>query len=71
MVQHTVRAGRIVIGAVLVGGGVLLSMPFVPGPGLLLIFGGLTLLSGEFEWARRLRERLVESFVRLRRRGHG
>ena len=62
------RLSRIVIGSLLILAGIVLSLPLVPGPGLLLIFGGLTLLSGEFEWARRLRDRLRQLFRRLTRR---
>jgi len=38
--------------------GGILALPLVPGPGLLVMFGGLTVLSTEFAWAGRLRERL-------------
>ena len=68
MLQHTVRATRIVIGIVLVLLGILLSLPFVPGPGLLLVFGGLTVLSSEFEWARRWKTHLNDQFRRITRR---
>jgi uncharacterized protein (TIGR02611 family) len=53
------RAGRIcwrivvtVLGVVTIAGGVVL-LP-LPGPGWLIIFAGLGLLSTEYEWARRL-----------------
>ena len=65
MLQHTVRATRIVIGSILIVLGVVLSLPLVPGPGVLLIFGGLTVLSSEFEWARRWKHYLHEQFRRL------
>ena len=68
MLQHTVRATRIVIGIVLIVLGGVLSLPFVPGPGLLLVFGGLTVLSSEFEWARRWKAYLHDQFARLTRR---
>ena len=71
MLQHTVRVTRIVIGAALIVVGALLSLPLVPGPGLLLVFGGLTVLSSEFEWARRWRAYLHEQFRRLTGRSHG
>ena len=70
MLQHTIRASRIVIGILLVLVGVFLSLPLVPGPGLLLIFGGLTVLSSEFAWARRLRDQMRTTFRRLTRRPH-
>jgi len=68
VLQHTVRATRIVIGIVLIVLGIVLSLPLVPGPGLLLVFGGLTVLSTEFEWARRWRTYLHDQFRRLTRR---
>ena len=71
MLQHTVRATRIVIGIVLIVLGAVLSLPLVPGPGVLLIFGGLTVLSSEFEWARRWKTYLTDQFRRLTRRSHG
>jgi hypothetical protein len=71
MLHHTVRASRIAIGLILLAGGAILALPFVPGPGVLLMFGGLGLLSAEFEWARRLRERMGDVFRRATRRIHG
>jgi len=41
-------------------GGVVLSLPFVPGPGLLLIAIGLAMLALEFAWAERLLERVLD-----------
>lgn len=63
MTQQILRAVRVVSGVALVGGGAVLSMPFVPGPGFLLILGGLALLGQEFHWAHRLN-------VWLRRHGY-
>ncbi|SRR6266508_6631225 len=40
--------------------GVVLSLPFVPGPGLLLIAIGLGMLALEFAWAERLLERVLD-----------
>ena len=65
MLHHTIRASRILGGAVLVLVGVILALPGVPGPGLLVIFAGLGVLGGEFEWARRLRERMIGTFRRV------
>ena len=67
MLQHTIRASRLVLGLALVLAGVVLAIPGVPGPGLLVVFVGLTVLSTEYEWARRLRDRLRGMF----RRGTG
>jgi uncharacterized protein (TIGR02611 family) len=71
MLHHTIRASRIIVGVVLILVGIVLSLPLVPGPGLLVIFIGLTVLSTEFEWARRLRERLRTMFRHARERVHG
>lgn len=56
------RAYRLAFGvlgfAVLIAG-IVLSLPFVPGPGLLLIAIGLGMLALEFAWAERLLERVL------------
>jgi uncharacterized protein (TIGR02611 family) len=69
MLKHTVRAGRVVAGVALLGVGVVLSLPLVPGPGIVLVVVGLGFLSHDFEWARRLRDwghHQVERFTRRR-----
>lgn len=71
MLRHTIRAGRVAVGLALIALGVVLSLPGIPGPGLLVVFGGLTVLGGEFAWAERLRHRLRDAFRRLTRRSHG
>jgi len=65
MLHHTIRASRIIGGAALVLVGIVLALPGVPGPGLLIIFAGLGVLGSEFEWARRLRERMIVTFRRV------
>ena len=71
MLQHTIRASRIVLGLALVGVGLVLALPLVPGPGLLVILVGLTVLSAEFEWARRLRNWIHGTFRRTVERVNG
>jgi hypothetical protein len=56
MLQASIRAGRLIVGLVLLLGGTLLSIPGIPGPGVLLVVGGLALLGREFHWARRANE---------------
>lgn len=56
MIRASIRAGRVVVGLVLMAGGAVLALPGVPGPGLLLVLAGLTLLGSEFHWARRANE---------------
>ena len=70
MLHHTLRASRVVIGMALIGVGAILSLPLVPGPGVLCMLVGLTVLSGEFEWARRLRDRLRDAARRITGRAH-
>ena len=70
MFKHTVRMGRVVVGTFIVVIGVVLALPLVPGPGLLLVFVGLTVLSEEFAWARQVREWVRAQVGRLRRRDH-
>jgi hypothetical protein len=47
---------------------VLIGIPMLvlPGPGLLTIFAGITVVSSEFEWAERLVDRVKEKTARLR-----
>jgi len=53
--RRTVRQVTIAAaGSVLILVGVVLSIPFVPGPGFLLIAAGIAVLAREFHWAKRL-----------------
>jgi len=58
-------ARRIAIGvagfAVIVAG-VVLSLPGIPGPGVLIVLAGLGILATEFEWAERWLERAKARF---------
>lgn len=65
VLRHTVRAGRVAVGLATLFLGVVLCLPGIPGPGLLVIFVGLGLLSAEFVWARTLRDRMRDTFRRL------
>lgn len=65
MLRHTVRATRVVAGALLLAFGLVLALPGVPGPGILLVVVGLGFLGGEFDWAKRLNLRLRETAHRL------
>jgi len=49
-----------IAGFVVLLGGIVLSLPFVPGPGLLLVAVGLGMLALEFAWAERLLERIID-----------
>jgi hypothetical protein len=65
MLQATIRVGRVIVGLVLMLGGAVLSVPGIPGPGLLLVVGGLALLGREFHWARRANEWLIAQGKRM------
>ena len=71
MLRQTVRAGRVALGVSLVAIGVVLALPGVPGPGIPIVFGGLSVLSTEFHWARRLRDQMRRTFARFTRSAHG
>lgn len=55
---HARRTAIFVTGWVVVAAG--LAMLVLPGPGLLVVIGGLSILAVEFAWARRLRDRANE-----------
>ena len=65
MLQATIRVGRVIVGLVLMLGGAVLSVPGIPGPGVLLVVGGLALLGREFHWARRANEWLLAQGKRI------
>jgi uncharacterized protein (TIGR02611 family) len=52
-------------GFAVVAGGIVLSLPLVPGPGIPLIAAGLAMLALEFDWAERPLERSVLRVDRL------
>jgi uncharacterized protein (TIGR02611 family) len=59
------RAAWVVAGALVVVAGIALSLPGVPGPGVLLIVFGLGMLALEFDRAERLLERILERVEHL------
>lgn len=61
--SKVVRALRVVIGAVLLAGGIVLL--FIPGPGLLVMLFGVALVAGESRW---LAERMDRAEVDARKR---
>ena len=72
MLIHSLQIAKrvilIVVGFTLLVGGLVMSVPLVPGPGLLLVVGALVILATEFVWARRLLERVKEQGSWLRDR---
>jgi uncharacterized protein (TIGR02611 family) len=59
------RVGFAIVGGLVIVGGLLLSLPGVPGPGLLLVAVGLGMLALEFDRAERLLERIVDRVERV------
>jgi uncharacterized protein (TIGR02611 family) len=59
---------RICGGFLLIAGGLVLSIPGVPGPGFVLVFVGLVMLSEYYHWARRLLAWARQKWDRLRRK---
>lgn len=72
MLIHSLKVAKrvilIVVGFTLLVAGLVMSVPLVPGPGLLLVVGALAILAVEFVWARRLLDRVKEQGSRLRER---
>lgn len=54
------RFGVAIVGVTVI----LIGIPLIPliGPGWLIVFTGLAILATEFEWARRLRDRIRNRF---------
>jgi uncharacterized protein (TIGR02611 family) len=63
-VEQVRRVFRVIAGFTLLLVGVV--MLFTPGPGWLVILGGLTLLAAEFVWARRLMDRMKQEGNRVK-----
>jgi uncharacterized protein (TIGR02611 family) len=53
------RAAWVVLGGIVILGGLALSLPGIPGPGLLLVAVGLGMLALEFDRAERLLEKVL------------
>ena len=62
------RLLRIITGFALLIAGIVLSVPLVPGPGLLLVVLALGVLSRDFHWAERIRLYLHNKWHELRNR---
>jgi len=71
MIKHGRRIARLVAGGILVGLGVALSIPGVPGPGVALVILGLSILSADFGFARRIMEEIKSRGRRAIARGDG
>ena len=59
---HTKRVVITVVGILLILGGIVLSLPLVPGPGILLLIVGLGVLGSEYDWAEDVLQWAKEKF---------
>jgi uncharacterized membrane protein len=62
------RLLRIIFGFALLIAGVALSLPGIPGPGIVIVILALTILSRDFHWAERIRAYLHNKWHDLRNR---
>jgi hypothetical protein len=62
------RLCRIILGFALLAAGVLLSLPGIPGPGILLVLLSFGILSRDFHWAERARAYIHRKWEELRHR---
>jgi uncharacterized protein (TIGR02611 family) len=53
------RAAIVALGVLIVCAGIVLTLPGVPGPGIVTIIFGVGFLALEFDWAERLLERVI------------
>lgn len=68
MIEHGKKIARIAIGGTLLLVGIALSVPGIPGPGIAVVILGLSMLSTDFEFARRWMTRLKNGARRIFRR---
>jgi tellurite resistance protein TerC len=61
LIHHTKRVARIAAGIVVVVAGIIMAIPGVPGPGLLVMFIGLSILAVDFVWAHRLKTKIRDT----------
>jgi len=65
MIEHGKKIVRIAVGCTLLVVGAALSLPGVPGPGIAVVVLGLSVLSTDFEFARRWMTRLKNGANRV------
>lgn len=53
------RVATVLLGVLIVCAGIILTLPGVPGPGIVTIIFGVGFLALEFDWAERLLERVI------------
>ncbi|MEI6084297.1 MAG: PGPGW domain-containing protein [Verrucomicrobiota bacterium] len=64
-IKHGKRVARVTAGSVVILVGLILMIPGVPGPGFLVVFGGLSILAVDFVWAHRLKTKLKNHATKL------
>ena len=62
--NRILRIAVATLGFLVILAGLVMSVPLVPGPGILVVAIGLTILALEFAWAERLLERTVNELER-------
>jgi uncharacterized protein (TIGR02611 family) len=64
--RMALRIVRTIMGFTVILIGLVLTIPGIPGPGLLIVFGGLAILATEYVWARRYLAKIKEGGEKLR-----
>jgi uncharacterized protein (TIGR02611 family) len=62
--NRILRIAVATLGFLVILAGLIMSVPLVPGPGIVVVAIGLTILALEFAWAERLLERTVDELER-------
>ncbi len=71
LIHHGKRVIRITGGIVVLLVGIILAIPGIPGPGLILIFVGLSILAVDFVWAHRLKSKIQDQARKMVRKVRG
>ena len=61
LVRHGKRVARITAGVVVLLVGLIMAIPGVPGPGLFVMFIGLSILAVDFVWAHHLKTKIRDT----------
>ena len=61
LIHHGKRVARVTAGVVVLLVGLIMAIPGVPGPGLIVMFIGLSILAVDFVWAHRLKTKIRDT----------
>jgi hypothetical protein len=61
LIHHGKRVARITAGLALLLVGLIMAVPGVPGPGLVVMFIGLSILAVDFVWAHHLKTKIRDT----------